>query len=236
LDKADLSFRELSSDSLVLDNASKLDQVIKINEEAVIQDYSSQRVGEFLQTITQNLKSQNQSPLWDCCAGSGGKSIMAYDLIPNLTITVSDIRSSILSNLKKRFTEAGIKNYHSFATDLTKNDPSIKIQHSAFDIILADVPCTGSGTWSRTPEQLYYFNPSDIEKYSNLQKKVVQHVIPKLKPGGYFLYITCSVFKLENEEVVAFISDQCGLKLKKMELLKGYDLKADSMFVALFTL
>ena len=57
---------------------------------------------------------------------------------------------------------------------------------------------------------------------------------PLLLPGGAFLYITCSVFKKENEEVVQYIQ-QNGLILQHMELLKGYDQKADTLFAALFT-
>jgi 16S rRNA (cytosine967-C5)-methyltransferase len=60
----------------------------------------------------------------------------------------------------------------------------------------------------------------------------VSNAIPHLKPGGSFIYITCSVFRKENEEVVTFIKENFQLKLKNMEILKGYDKKADSMFVA----
>ena len=57
-------------------------------------------------------------------------------------------------------------------------------------------------------------------------------MIPQLQPGGIFIYITCSVFKKENEEMIAFIKEKFHLQLKQMEVLKGYDKKADSMFVA----
>ena len=55
----------------------------------------------------------------------------------------------------------------------------------------------------------------------------------QLNNNGYFLYITCSVFKKENEAIVDFIKQQFHLELIKMELLKGYDKKADTMFAAL---
>jgi len=154
-----------------------------------------------------------------------------HDIDPDIELTVSDIRQSILSNLKKRFAKAGIKNYKSFVTDLTQSNLTSGI--GTFDFIVCDAPCTGSGTWSRTPEQLYFFQ-GGIEQYSLLQKKIVSNIIPRLKEGGCLLYITCSVFKGENEAVVDFIKDNFGLQLIKMELLRGYDKKADTMFTALF--
>jgi len=87
---------------------------------------------------------------------------------------------------------------------------------------------------SRTPEQLYFFDERKIETYSVLQKKIVSNAIPQLQPGGTFIYITCSVFKKENEELVAFIKEKFHLQIEQMEVLKGYDKKADSMFVAVF--
>ena len=91
-----------------------------------------------------------------------------------------------------------------------------------------------SGTWARTPEQLYFFDAAKINHYSNLQKKILSNVIPQLRTGGKLIYITCSVFKKENEEVAAFIEADYRLCLTEMQLLQGYHLKADSMFVAVF--
>ena len=58
-------------------------------------------------------------------------------------------------------------------------------------------------------------------------------MILALKPGGHLLYITCSVFKKENEENVSFIKENFHFDLIKMEVLKGYDKKADTLFAAL---
>jgi 16S rRNA (cytosine967-C5)-methyltransferase len=149
-----------------------------------------------------------------------------------IDLTVSDVRPSIIHNLKKRFKEAGIKNYYSFVTDLT--DSRFPIPNSNFDLIICDAPCTGSGTWSRTPEQLYFFTKEKINYYADLQKKIVKNAIPHLANNGFFLYITCSVFKKENESVVEFIQKKFRLQLIKQEVFIGYDKQADTMFGALF--
>ncbi|HEX6847182.1 MAG TPA: Fmu (Sun) domain-containing protein [Chitinophagaceae bacterium] len=224
------------SDSCVaLPNSSKIDEIMELDNEAVIQDYNSQKTGAFIKSEILDLipiAIGAKISLWDCCAGSGGKSIMIHDIAPNIQLTVSDKRESILANLKKRFEKAGIKNYISFIVDLSQNKS--EILHLKSEIIIADVPCSGSGTWSRTPEQLYFFSEEEIKKYSSLQKKIVSNAIPHLKPGGSFVYITCSVFKKENEETIDLIKEKFHLQLKHKELLKGYDKKADSMFVAVF--
>lgn len=236
LQRAGIQFKEISSSCLALPNASKADAVLEPDKEAVVQDLSSQRVAEMFHKAGEHL---DISSVWDCCSGSGGKSIMAYDTLDRITLTVSDIRVPILHNLEQRFLSAGIKSYSAFSADLgtDKFDPhdflSSKIK---FDLIIADVPCTGSGTWGRSPEHISYFDPKQIEQFSLLQKNIVGNAIPLLLPGGAFLYITCSVFKKENEEVVHHIQQRYGLKLQHMELLKGYEQKADTLFAALFTI
>ena len=147
-------------------------------------------------------------------------------------LTVSDIRESILSTLKTRFETAGIKNYKSFIADLTLADCPLPIANC--QLLICDAPCTGSGTWSRTPEQLYFLKRKTIDVYVAMQQQIVSNVIPHLLQGGTFIYITCSVFKNENEDMVDFIKEKFHLQLLQMELLKGYDKKADSMFVAFF--
>ena len=227
---ANTEFTQINDFCISLNNSTKIDEIIKINKEAVIQDYNSQQVGNFFEPQTTNYKPQT---VWDCCAASGGKSIMAKDKLGNIDLTVSDIRESILINHKKRFKEAGIKKYKSFAADLSADNyhrPTAK-----FDLIIADVPCSGSGTWSRTPETLCYFDEKEIKGYSELQKKIINNVIPSLKENGRLVYITCSVFKRENEEIVDFIQKKLHLQLEKIELLSGYNKKADTMFIATFT-
>ncbi len=235
LEGTGISYTAPAADSLALPNASKVDEVIVLNKEAVIQDLSSQRVGELLRVVPASGpeagKQQPKLTVWDCCAASGGKSILAWDVLGSIDLTVSDIRESIIANLKKRFAEAGISPYQSFVADLS--NPRATLPALSPDLIVADVPCSGSGTWSRTPEQLFYFDKAAILRYSELQKKIVGRVQEQLRSGGHLLYITCSVFREENEGVVAFLQQQYSLEVVKMELLKGYDQQADTMFAAL---
>jgi len=218
----------ISEHCIALPNGTKVEEYIELDRDAVVQDYSSQRVAEFFPRSL----AAGGAAVWDCCAASGGKSILAYDAIPSIHLTVSDIRESILINLNKRFERAGIVRFRSFVKDIASTPVSAT---DRYQLIICDAPCSGSGTWSRTPEQLFYFDRPGIDYYSALQKRIVSNAVPALGNGGHFLYITCSVFRRENEEMVDFIKEKFHLNLVKMELLKGYDHKADTLFAALFS-
>lgn len=212
-----------------LQNNFKAETIFNINKDVVVQDLSSQRVAGLLEIFKSQIpKPASKISVWDCCAASGGKSILAKDVLGDITLLVSDTRTSIIANLKKRFAEAEIKNYQTLIADATTVNPQKK-----FDFIIADVPCTGSGTWGRTPEQLVFFEESCVDDYARLQSKITGNIIKFLKPGGCLLYITCSVFKKENENQVQLLQNQ-KLQIIEQLLLPGYDKKADTMFCALF--
>ncbi|HMU11215.1 MAG TPA: Fmu (Sun) domain-containing protein [Ferruginibacter sp.] len=238
LQDARLAFEMRGDDCIALPNTTKLDGIIEPDKDVVVQDHNSQQVLNILKDPASRILYPVSA--WDCCAASGGKSLLAYDILNGkIALTVSDIRESILSNLKKRFSAAGIKNYQSFIADLQtyperSRRTNFKPETSDFQLIICDAPCTGSGTWSRTPEQLYFFKTEMIGTYAALQKQIVSNVIPHLQQNGLFIYITCSVFKQENEDMVNFIKEKFHLRLLQMELLTGYDKKADSMFTASF--
>jgi 16S rRNA (cytosine967-C5)-methyltransferase len=227
--KAFVLYERINNNCIAVEPAIKLDELLEINKEIVIQDMSSQKV---LEDLFENISDKKIETAWDCCAASGGKSILLKDHLPSVKLTVSDIRHSILINLEKRFRQAGIKKYQKLVIDLSQASLPNQLK---FDLIICDAPCSGSGTWSRIPEQLYFFNEEKIEYYATLQKKIITNATKSLRKGGYFVYITCSVFKKENEEAVRYAQSSLGLKLLNKTHLKGYCNRADTLFTALFT-
>ncbi len=209
-----------------LPNGTKLDILFPDDSLALyeIQDLSSQLTGSYY-------RPKRSDYWWDACAASGGKSLLLYHLQPQIKLLVSDVRESVLNNLDERLHKAGLFKYQKKVLDLTKN-PDPDIHDYQFDGIILDTPCTGSGTWGRTPEMISQFEESTIKGFQLLQRAIVKNVVKYLKPGMPLVYITCSVFKEENEEMVDYLVKEFGLKVESVELLKGYEHKADTMFVA----
>ncbi|REJ99966.1 MAG: RsmB/NOP family class I SAM-dependent RNA methyltransferase [Bacteroidetes bacterium] len=189
-----------------------------------IQDKSSQM-------SLRNLPFASGQKWWDACSGSGGKSLLLKDICENIELTVSDIRGSILVNLKERMKKAGHKKFNVMQFNAASDEVTDK---KSYDGIIADVPCSGSGTWSRTPESLQFFNKKKLEDYFvPLQRKIAQNLTKGLKEGGTFAYITCSVFEAENEGNVEVIKEKSGLELISSTYMRGYSEKADTMFCAI---
>jgi 16S rRNA (cytosine967-C5)-methyltransferase len=206
--------------------------MLAIDKDVVIQDWSSQQVTSMF-SIIQQAKKKQPITWWDCCAASGGKSIAAYDYFgKQLQLTATDVRSSILHNLKNRLLTAGINSAKTFVHNAAT--PSFPF-HEKFEVVLADVPCSGSGTWGRTPEQLYFSEEASIEQYQQLQRNIANNVVSNVKQGGFLLYVTCSVFTAENEANVQYLlASHPQLTLLQQKYFTGYHYKADTLFAALF--
>ena len=220
-----IPFTFINDNCLSLPNGAKVDTLLPADA-YVVQDASSQETGTFFQP--------KKNEYWyDCCAGAGGKSLLLKDIEPGVRITVSDKRETVIYNLKQRFKTY---NYHepiAHITDVTNREQLAKsLGSKQFDNIICDAPCSGSGTWARTPEQLYFFDPETIQKFSVLQKQIAVNVASYLRTGGHLIYITCSVFKQENENVVSSIISETGLQLQQSQLINGFNKHADSMYIA----
>ncbi|MNK00597.1 Ribosomal RNA small subunit methyltransferase B [compost metagenome] len=224
IEAAGIPVQELSDTTLALPNGTKLEQIIDDARLYQVQDFSSQKTGDYFQPKPYDY-------WWDCCAASGGKSLLIHSLEPKVKLLASDVRETSLGNLQDRFILAGIKDFQKKTIDLLQNNDQI-LHHYEFDGILLDAPCSGAGTWGRTPEMLYFFEEYKIANYVKLQKAIAENVVKYLKSDKPLIYMTCSVFKQENEDVVNYLLEKFPLKLESMELIKGYNDKADSMFVA----
>jgi 16S rRNA (cytosine967-C5)-methyltransferase len=236
LANAEIEYKTVTDSCFALPNGTKLEGIAELEKDYVVQDYSSQQTANIMEAAKQLRKGKDASvDVWDCCAASGGKSILARDVLGNMELTVSDIRKSIIQNLAQRFERAGIRKYQSLIADLSKPINASELAGMQFDLIICDAPCSGSGTWGRTPEQLTQFSEQQILVFQQLQQQIVQNALPKLRNNGYFLYITCSVFESENESMIPFIESRFPfMKAIEHRVIKGYDVKADTMFVALF--
>lgn len=189
-----------------------------------IQDLSSQQTGSFF-------KPQANEYWWDVCAGAGGKSLVLLEQEGSVRLTATDVRPTILENYKKRLEKAGWKRFNLFCLDAA-SAPDLKKINKQFDGIITDVPCSGSGTWSRTPEMHSIFRESQLKAYSEKQKTIAANASDFLKPGQPLIYCTCSVFKAENEDVVQYLIAHKNMKLESAQLFCGYEKQADTLFAA----
>ena len=224
LTAAEVVFKDEGNNCISLPNGTRLEALFPNQHWFEVQDFSSQQTAQFF-------KPAKWDAWWDACAASGGKSLLLHAQEPTVKLVASDIRESILANLDERFQHAGITKYQKKLLDLTQNNDLI-LHDYEFDGIILDAPCSGSGTWGRTPEMISQFETYNIEFFQKLQQSIVRNVAKYLKPGKPLVYITCSAFKAENEDIVNFMVKELGLKLEEQTTLKGYENKADTMFVA----
>lgn len=201
---------------------------------ANVQDISSQM-------LCRKIELNGSDKIWDCCAASGGKSLKLKSISGDFDLYVSDLRSTSIFNLHKRFKSNFIKKYHYATIDLSnahkrilfKNNERVEypVNASFFDTIIIDAPCSGSGTWSRTPEHMLNFDISALAEIQMKQLEIVKNAWPFLKKGGKMYYITCSAFAKENEGVMEQL-EISDYKLNFQFYFEGYNHQGDTMFMA----
>lgn len=223
LKKAEIEFSEDLDGMIHVASNSKLQEILKPAWYR-IQDASSVATQAYFPDC-------NPSSAWDTCAGGGGKSLLLHEKYTKAKLYASDNRAHMLENLKQRFKEHGYPLPWCFEWD-GENARETMPSSSLFDLILCDVPCSGSGTWARSPEILHFFDQDEFAKLPEKQKTIVQSAFKHLKPGGYLVYITCSVFRDENEAVIDAICQTEGLSCETQTLINGIDRRADCLFVA----
>jgi 16S rRNA (cytosine967-C5)-methyltransferase len=135
---------------------------------------------------------------WDACAGEGGKTLHLSALMENKgLIWASDRAAWRLQKLKRRAARARVFNYRTATWDGGPRAPT----RTKFDGVLADAPCSGIGTWQRNPHARWTIAAADVKELGELQKKILAHATPFVKPGGKLFYAVCTLARSETAEV-----------------------------------
>ena len=185
-----------------------------------IQDISSQAVVNFINP-KKNIK------ILDFCAGAGGKTLaMASLTLGASEYFVHDTDRSKLNNLRLRCKRAGV---HFKPLNLK----SINKKNSNFDLVVADVPCSGTGVWKRNPGSKWLITEDKLVSILADQKKILREASKFVRKGGTLAYITCSVLKSENQEQIAwFLSKDLTFSFFEENVLLPID-GGDGFYVSL---
>lgn len=143
----------------------------------------------------------------DACAAPGGKSLCAIDSLPNGSIVVSnEAVPARAAALRENIIKWGTP--HSV---VTRADARRFAQlRNTFDVITADVPCSGEGMMRKNSTAVCQWSASLVRECATLQREIVESLWPALQPGGLFIYSTCTFNRDENELIAAFINDSLG--------------------------
>ncbi|MCS6930878.1 MAG: RsmB/NOP family class I SAM-dependent RNA methyltransferase [Acetobacteraceae bacterium] len=134
----------------------------------------------------------------DLCAGAAGKTLALAAMMGNRgRITACDVSAARLEAAAKRLRRAGADNVERHL--LTPGDRWAKRRAGAFDLVLVDAPCTGSGTWRRNPDARLSTTAKDLAEVSEKQAVILDAAVSLLRPGGRLVYATCSLLPEENE-------------------------------------
>lgn len=155
----------------------------------------------------------------DLCAAPGGKSTLARAALPASSVLYTnepDRRRAniLLENIQKQGHPDVV---------VTNNYP----QHYSrtklrFDVILADVPCSGEGMFRRDPKAMTEWSVANVQRCSALQREIVAEIWDNLRPGGILIYSTCTFNLHENEENVMYICEKLGADVLQVPLEESY--------------
>jgi 16S rRNA C967 or C1407 C5-methylase (RsmB/RsmF family)/NOL1/NOP2/fmu family ribosome biogenesis protein len=143
----------------------------------------------------------------DLCAAPGGKATHVRSVLPAGSLLVANevIRS------RSRILVENVTKWGHPDVVVTHNDPAdFKELEGFFDVILADVPCSGEGMFRKDPDAIRAWSPGNVEVCRQRQRRIVADIWPCLKPGGLLIYSTCTYNIKENEENVSWIMEEFG--------------------------
>lgn len=187
---------ELSPLSLVVEGRPALSQTKLFKKGLIeVQDEGSQLIA-----LLCPVKEGNQ--VVDFCAGAGGKTLALGARMKNKgRIIACDVLAGKLKRSQKRFARAGLHNIEVRPLS-SERDKWVKRAKGKFDVVLTDVPCSGTGTWKRNPDIRWRFLGPDLNELIELQRSILDSAHRLVKPGGYLVYGTCSLLKVENDDQI----------------------------------
>lgn len=163
-----------------------------------------------------------QGSLLDYCAGGGGKALAlaARGLAP---VTAHDVDAGRMSDLPARAARAGARIAIAAPGQVS----------GTFDLVVADVPCSGSGTWRRTPDAKWRLTDADLARLVQLQARILDQTALLVAPGGALAYMTCSLFRAENQsQTDAFLGRHPGFAQATQRLFTPLD-ASDGFYLCL---
>ena len=162
--------------------------------------------------------------VWDCCAAPGGKTLVLAARLPAADLLATDASAKRLRAMEGRLRRFA----HASGVKTAVDDVTASANDAAeFDLILCDVPCSGTGTLGRNPEIRLRLGPEEFARQAARQRAILQAALRRLVPGGRLVYSTCSLEPEENESVVAAVAgtyrrvpvEELGLSAIKPDML-----------------
>ncbi|HUN83859.1 MAG TPA: transcription antitermination factor NusB [Terracidiphilus sp.] len=160
-----------------------------------LQDEGSQLVAE----LAGGYPKQKVEKILDACAAPGGKTLILAERNPGARIVACERSPQRLAALRNRLAAFGAR------IECRLADASALEEESEFDLVLADVPCSGTGTLGRNPEIRHRLALEDFPRQAERQEGIFEAALRAVRPGGCVVYSTCSLEPEENEDVVASV-------------------------------
>lgn len=245
-------FEYLDEKNIAYEKGVHANSAIIIHEHVQIRDWPIYRKGmveiqdEAAQLAVKYVELKPGQQVMDLCAGAGGKSLTAAGYMQNKgQIYAFDISENRLKDLKVRAKRSNHHIFQSFILTDKNREKKLSEFKSKMDRVILDVPCSGSGTWRRNPENRWRLTPESLVEYVKLQQKLLTEAWDAVKVGGRVAYMTCSILKDENENQIEwFLSENENAKLipirkKGIEQLDGtlqlspFSRGTDGFFVAI---
>ncbi len=170
----------------------------------------------------------------DACAAPGGKSGMMASLMQNAGTVIScDRDAERVDILAGNLSRLGASIAHAQRKDWTAVESNDAVDTRSFDRILLDAPCTNTGVLRRRVDARWRLRPNDFTRMPQEQIAIARRLVPMMKPGGTFVYSTCSIEPEENEQVVARMLEEFPfLKLDAQQSVLPFRDGFDGAFAA----